>query len=108
MTAVPRLWVLLAADAATGAATRPIGVLGVAGDDHHVSWVPLEPRADHWRDRLAAPSPVPMAERVVFWAQQANGRTIDLAPLEPSPADAGLREVVEAALDELLASEAGE
>jgi hypothetical protein len=108
VTSAPSLWVLLVADQVTGAATRPVGVLGVAGDDHHVSWLPLEPRADVWQDRLVAPSEVPIAERVAFWAQQANGRSIDLAPLDPPPGGAGLHDAVEAAIDELLASGAGE
>ncbi|MEX2621555.1 MAG: hypothetical protein WD250_15165 [Egibacteraceae bacterium] len=106
MTTAPQLWVLLANDPTTGAATRPVGVLGVHGSHHHASWVPLEPAADIWRDRLNATSAVALDDRVEFWTENANGRTVDLAPLD-APADGmALRDAVETALDGLLNIEA--
>lgn len=98
-----RLWVLLAADPASGAATRPVGVLGVAGEAWHVSWLPLEPAAVVWQERLAVPSSVPMPERVAFWTEYANGVTVDLAPFDTDPASDGLCDAVERAVDVLLA-----
>lgn len=98
------LWVLLVGDPATGAATRPVGVLGATDTDHHVSWLPLEPAATPWRERLAAPSRLPMARRVAFWAEHANGLTLDLAPVEADPASGSLRDAVEGAVDDLLAA----
>ena len=99
-----RLWVLLAADPASGAATQPVGVLGVAGEVWHVSWLPLEPNAIAWQERLASPSRVPVPERVAFWAESVNGVTVDLAPIDADPASDGLCDAVERAVDELLAA----
>lgn len=99
------LCLLLAADHATGAATLPVGVLGVDGDDHHASWVPLEPRADAWKDRLNAAAGITLAERIAFWSESANGLTLDLAQLDETTPDLPLHEAVEAALDAILAAE---
>lgn len=103
----PCLWVLLVGDPTTGAATRPVGVLGVAGEDCHVAWLPLEPATAPWRERLAAPSDVPIAEQVAFWAEHANGLTLDLTLIQLDAEAGGLRDAVEEAVDELLATTAG-
>lgn len=107
MTTARQLWVLLAADPTTGAATRPVGVAGVAGHDEHVAWIPLEPAAETWHDRVTAPSPVPLAARLAWWAENANGRTLDLAPLDPPDDQVSLPDAVETALDQLLTIDPG-
>jgi hypothetical protein len=101
-----RLFVLLAHDAQTGCATTVAGVLGVAGNLHHVSWVPYQPEAEGWRQRLAATTAA-MSEAVEAWIALADGVGWDLEEIEPvgSP---DLHGDVEAAMDELLAAGAEE
>ncbi len=98
-----RAWALLAHDQATGAATRAVAVLAVAGPDSVVSWVPLEDvAAGDWRARAAGVDP---AGAVEGWVEEANGITWDLVELVP-PGTPDLRGDAEALIDDLLA-EAG-
>ena len=102
-----QVWVLLAFDAATGLATRPVGAVGVEGHRWHVSWLPLEPAADAWRQRLnphTATASVP--ERLAWWAQHTGSITAALAPIDP-PSAADLVGAVEAAADALLCHDGG-
>lgn len=101
-----RVWVLLAFDPATALATRPVGAAGVEADRWRVSWVPLDPAADQWQQRLhpdVASTPVP--ERLTWWAEHANGVTAALVAVAPPPA-ADLAQAVEAVVDVLLCHEA--
>ncbi len=97
-----RLYVLLGHDPQTGAATAITAVVGIEADDHCVSWVPHEPAAEPWRQRLGDTT-VAMAEALDVWAQTADGISCDVVELEPigSP---DLQGDVEAALDEFLAA----
>jgi hypothetical protein len=97
-----RIFVLLAHDPATGAATVPVGALGIAGTDHHISWMPYQPAGDRWRERVASTT-VPLTEAVDAWAEMADGITWDLSSFETRGAIAGLTAAVEAVLDDLLA-----
>jgi hypothetical protein len=97
-----RVWVLLAFDPATGLATRPVGAAGVEADRWHVSWLPLEPAADPWRERLRPGGGAAITERLAWWAEHANGITAGLAPIAPPPPSADLAGAVEAAVDTLL------
>lgn len=93
--------VLLAFDPDTGAATLPVGAVGVEAGRHHVSWVPLEPAADEWRTRLWPSSRDSMREAVEFWAEHANGVAAAIQPVEV-PAGGSLVDAVETVVDALL------
>lgn len=94
-----RTWALIAYDAATGAATLPVAVLGVDGADSAVSWVPLEHAAGaDWRTRLGAADP---AAAVDGWLETANGVVWGLVELDP-PGTPDLRGDVEVLLDDFL------
>lgn len=97
-----RIFVLLGRDRGTGLAVRPAGVLGFEPEGFHVSFVPYEPAAEAWRDRVLTAS-APVAEAVDRWLEFADGVTFDLLEVSgPSPSD--LRTAVESVMDELLAS----
>ncbi|MEX2620260.1 MAG: hypothetical protein WD250_08570 [Egibacteraceae bacterium] len=93
--------VLLTFDPATGAATLPVGAVGVHGDRHHLSWVPLEPAADEWRTRLQPSRRYSMREAVEFWAEHANGVAVAIQPIEAG-AGGSLVDAVETVVDALL------
>jgi hypothetical protein len=98
-----RVWVLLAFDPETGLATRPVGAAGFEGERWHVSWMPLEPAADGWRERLRPESGrVTVPERLRWWAEYANGVIVELALVDRPPDAADLAGEVEAVLDGLL------
>lgn len=99
---IRRLFVLLGHDPATGAATAVAAVAGVEADRLAVSWMPYEPAAEPWRQRLGATTVTP-AEALAVWALAADGISWDVAELE-SAGSPDLRGDVEAALDELLAA----
>lgn len=96
-----RLYVLLGHDPQTGAATTAVAVVGVVEADHCVSWVPYEPAAEPWRQRLGDTT-AGLAEALEVWADNADGISCDVVELEPAGSP-DLRGDVEAALDELLA-----
>jgi hypothetical protein len=96
-----RVFVLLAHDPATGAATAPAGVVGMEGGRVELSWVPYAPAAEPWRSRVAEATS-PLSEAIEGWAELADGVSWELAELEPA-GSADLRGDVEIALDELLA-----
>lgn len=101
------VWVLLAFDPSTGLATRPVGAAGTEQDATHVSWVPLEPAADAWRQRLHPDAgTAPVRDRLAWWAEHANGVTVALAEVDPPPATT-LPAAVEAVVDTLMCHEAG-
>jgi hypothetical protein len=103
-----RVWVLLAFDPETGLATRPVGAAGFEGERWHVSWVPLEPAADGWRERLRPESGrVTVPERLTWWAEHSNGVTVGLALVDPPPDAADLAGAVEAVVDGLLCHAGG-
>lgn len=103
-----QVWVLLVFDPTTGLATRPVGAVGMEGDHWHVSWLPLEPAADPWRERLHSRSgQVAVPQRLAWWAEHANGVTAALAPIDPPPAAVDLVGAVEAAVDALLCHDEG-
>ena len=107
-TPTRRVWVLLAHDAATGLATRPVGAAGVDGERWHLSWVPLEPAAADWRERLRpADGLAPMPVRLAWWAEHTGGITAGMAALDPPPDAADLVGAVEQAVDALLGSGPG-
>lgn len=93
--------VLLTFDPATGAATLPVGAVGLDAGRHHVSWVPLEPAVDEWRTRLWPSPRNSMREAVEFWAEHANGIAAAVHPVEV-PASGSLVDAVEAVVDALL------
>lgn len=93
--------VLLTFDPDTGAATLPVGAVGVQADRHHVSWVPLEPAADEWRTRLRPSRRYSVREAVEFWAEHANGVAVAIQPVE-TPATGPLVDAVELVVDALL------
>ena len=95
-----RIWALLARDPRTGWASALAGVLGVEGDQHHLSWVPYAPAAEQWRARVTA-STAPAATAVEEWAELADGVSWDLVELE-APGSPDLRGDVEFAFDELV------
>lgn len=93
--------VLLTFDPDTGAATLPVGAVGVETGRHHVSWVPLEPAADEWRTRLRPSGRYSVREAVEFWAEHANGVTVAIHPVE-APGTGSLVDAVEMVVDALL------
>lgn len=100
--------VLLVFDSATGAATLPVGAVGVQGECHHISWLPLEPAADVWRARLHPSAAHPsMRAALQFWAAHANGVTLAVQPVE-AEVGGSLVDTVEAVVDGLLCHRAGE
>jgi hypothetical protein len=100
-----RLYVLLGHDAATGAATATAAVVGVDGGHWVVSWMPYEPAAEPWRQRLGEVS-VAVSDALEAWAEGADGVSFDVVELEPAGSP-DLRGDVEAALDELLVARGG-
>lgn len=96
-----RLFVLTAHDPATGWASALVGVLGVDDRGHHLSWVPYQPGAEPWRQRVATTT-VTMTDAVGEWVELADGISWDLVEIEASGRD--LHGDVEAAVDELLAT----
>ena len=79
-----RVWVLLAHDPQTGAATAVAGVAGVEEDGpeaSYVSWVPYSVAADRWRERVPATT-VALADAVGEWGEYADGISWDLVELE--------------------------
>lgn len=101
-----RLFVLLAHDSATGAATAVVGVLGVDEGLHHVSWVPYRPEAEGWRQRLTATTAA-VARAVEAWLELADGVSWDIEEIE-GHGSPDLHGDVEAAVDEVLAIAGGE
>lgn len=99
--------VLAVFDRETGAATSPVGAVGVQADCHHVSWVPLEPAADEWKARLRPSAGHSMRELVEFWAQRCNGVTLAVQPVD-CPSAGTLVDAVEATVDGLLCPAGGE
>lgn len=102
-----RVCVLAVFDRKTGAATRPVGVVGVQADRNHISWVPLEPAADEWKARLRPSADHSMRELVEFWAQHCNGVTLAVQPVD-CPSAGTLVDAVEATVDGLLCPPGGE
>jgi len=95
-----RIWALLARDPRTGWASALAGVLGVEGDQQHLSWVPYAPAAEQWRERLAATT-APPASAAEEWAELADGLSWALVELE-APGSPDLRGDVELVFDELV------
>ncbi|MGH3452519.1 MAG: hypothetical protein ACRDQW_17820 [Haloechinothrix sp.] len=62
-----RVYVLMTHEPAAGAAVRPVGVLGLEDGESYVSWMPYEPGAELWRERLTA-TLVPVDRAVRRWA----------------------------------------
>lgn len=104
MNSPRQVYVLWGWDPATGGATRPAGVVGVAGDAHYISWIPVEPAAEPWRERLHDVPGGGMAERMDYWVEAANGITLDAHPVD-APESADLVGAVETVLDELLVAD---
>lgn len=94
--------VLTVFDPATGAATRPVGAAGVdVADRAHLSWIPLDPDADPWRQRLHnRDGGAPLAERIRYWAEHGNDVTLAAIPIDTPDGD--LADNVETAVDRLL------
>lgn len=111
-----RAFVLLGFDARTGWATTPVGVLGTEGDASCVSWVPHEPAAEGWRELVgraleaaaAGGGGRNLAAAVEGWAVAANGRTFELAEVDPLPESPDMAGAVELVVDELLAARGAE
>lgn len=102
MNGGPEVYVLLSLDRTTGVATHPVGAIGLVDDRHYVSWVPLDPATDIWRERLnPTAGAASVRDRVVYWLEHANGITLDIQPVDPHASD--LPGAVEAAVDQLLA-----
>lgn len=97
----PRVFVLLAFDPATGAATSPVGALGVAGDTSYASFVPYAAGADLWRERLAAAAARPRAT-VAYWLDRTDEVTWALQELQVPAGASDLRGAVERVVDVML------
>lgn len=97
-----RLWWLCVYDPSTGCATRPVGVVGVDGTDRWLSWLPHEPGAALWTQRVGPVADV-AAVRVERWARLADGIVLGLVAIDDSPAAVDLAGAVEAAADIALA-----
>lgn len=101
MNGDPEVYVLLTLDPATGVATHPVGAVGLVEGRHYLSWVPLDPAADSWRERLnPTAGAASVRDRVAYWLEHANGITLDIQPIDPHASD--LPGAVEAAVDQLL------
>lgn len=90
-------------DPAAGVAVRPVGVLGLDDGESFVSWVPYEPGAEPWRERLAATT-VPIVRAIDRWLATADGISSDIVEVTPPETD-DLITAVEATVDLLLAAE---
>lgn len=96
-----RVFVLLGHDPDTGAATVPVGVLGVGAEgERAVSWMPYEERDGGWRARVATAT---APDALEHWAELADGVGWDILEVA-GPSSSHLRDDVEAVLDELLAA----
>jgi len=99
------VWILLAWSSEFGAATTPVGVLGLdIGDgtvESFAEWVPriYEP-AGLWRERLASTAADELAGRMEIWE---NSPVAPAARVEPL-SDQSLAATVQRHLDELLGS----
>ncbi|GAB3362473.1 MULTISPECIES: hypothetical protein [Amycolatopsis] len=98
------VWVLLAWSSEYGAATTPVGVLGLDlldAAEVFVEWVPriYEP-ATLWRQRIAGTSADEIAINMGIWE---NSPVAPAARVE-SLSDGGLAEAVQRQVDDLLAS----
>lgn len=100
-----RLFVLLAYDPAAGWAAAPVGALGADDDGQTaVSFIPYEPRADGWRDRIAS-CPGPLGQAVEDWEGAADGISWGLVEWDAPAGAADLRGAVEGLVDDLLHQE---
>jgi hypothetical protein len=97
-----RVFLLLGHDPAVGLAVRPAGVLGLEPDGFHASFIPYEPAADSWRDRILMASVSP-AEAVEEWLGTADGVAFDILEMPPPDGAPDLRTAVESVVDGLLA-----
>ena len=98
-----RLFVLMAHEPAAGAAVRPVGVLGLDDGESYVSWLPYEPGAESWRERVTA-TEIPLARAVQRWLATADGISSDIVEVTPPEAD-DLITAVEATVDLLMAAQ---
>ena len=107
-----RVWVMFVGDIDTGAATRPVGVVGVDETgcwwvswlDPYTDWGPLIGGLDDDRDPAAT---------IAGWVELVNGLTLDLVgvghgPQVEQPATdpgslVGVVDVVEGVIDRVLA-----
>lgn len=99
-----KLWTVWGFDPRTGAATRPVGAVGVDDGRCHISLIPLEPAADPWRDVLNR-DPDRLDRLLTHWEHRANGVTMAIAAAA-APADVDVVTAVERLVDELLCLEA--
>jgi hypothetical protein len=97
-----RLFVLMTHEPAAGAAVRPVGVLGLDDGECRISWLPYEPGAELWRERVTA-TEVPLARAVRRWLATADGISSDIVEVTPPETD-DLITAVEATVDLLLAA----
>jgi hypothetical protein len=111
---VTRLFLLLALDPATGAATRPVGVVGVDGETVVASFLPYVAGADLWRGRLAEATATPAAT-IAYWLDAADGVASAIGELDADGAADGvaaspgeLHGLVELAVDRLLVAPAAD
>lgn len=98
-----RLFVLMTHEPGAGAALRPVGVMGLDDGESHVSWLPYEPGAELWRERLTAAT-VPLARAIERWLVTADGISSDVIEVTP-PETEDLITAVEATVDLLLADQ---
>lgn len=100
-----RLWVLHGFDPHTAMASKVVAVAGVADGDEAVSWIPLEHlAAQRWRQILAS-STAPLEDTLGYWADAADGVTLEVNELVDPPPSSDLRGAVETVVDLVLAGE---
>ena len=95
------IWILLAWSSEYGAATTPVGVLGLDDDgETFVEWVPriYEPAA-LWRERVASTAAEDLAAHMEIWENSPAAPAARVEPLS----DRGLAEAVQQQVDDLLA-----